>query len=62
MILDIRYWHKGPEQIRDVRMTTIYPDSELSKESVLVIHFQEYTKSSVWIELKEIQTITTTND
>jgi hypothetical protein len=62
VILDIRYKHKGPEQFQGVSMTTIYLEPAQEVHPELMIHFLEYSKSSIAIPLKSIKSIQVTND
>jgi hypothetical protein len=62
MILDIRFTDKGPSQYQGVRMYTVYPQYDGSAVPQIVIHFSDYTRRQVNINLSEIVAITTTND
>lgn len=62
MILDIRYTDKSPEQIQGVRMMTVYPRMDSGVNPEFVVHFQDYTKPTRYIDQSNVLTVTVTND
>lgn len=60
MILDITFFYTEPKQYQQVRKTTMWPNNGRPE---MVIHFYDsVSRYEVNIPLKDIRTITITND
>jgi len=61
VILDIKYFDKAPEQIQNVRMTSIYVNWTETAVPEIVIHSHLHIPQRN-IDLSEIESFTVTND